>query len=170
MTVQLTPHFTLAEFAVSGAHPELVVPVPPALQGRITRLAVEVLEPIRIRLDRPMRILSGYRSRALNRAVGGSVTSQHVRGEATDFTAADIRAAWLTVMAMVADNKIPSAGQLIYYPDKGFIHAALASERYRRPTCCIHWPEGGIDGYPVISPTLAAFDALVPRALDPQRA
>ena len=32
----------------------------------------------------PVKISSGYRSPALNKAVGGSATSQHMKGEAAD--------------------------------------------------------------------------------------
>jgi hypothetical protein len=165
----LTASFSLAEFSVSASHPALVVPVPKALAPKVERLAVDVLQPIRDAIGRPMRILSGYRSRDLNRAVGGSVTSQHVRGEAADFTASDIRGAWLTILSMVGANKLPGAGQLIYYPDKGFVHTSLPSGRYARPVCCVHWPDKGFN-YAVISPTEAAFLAVVPAKLDPQTA
>lgn len=37
----------------------------------------------------PVKINSGYRSPALNAAVGGSRTSQHILGEAVDFTVPD---------------------------------------------------------------------------------
>lgn len=43
-----------------------------------------VLEPIRAHFGRPIRINSGYRSRTLNAAVGGSNTSQHSLGQAAD--------------------------------------------------------------------------------------
>jgi hypothetical protein len=157
---RLSPNFTLGELSVSVSHPDLVVPVPKALVPKARRLAVDVLQPIRDTLNRPMKILSGYRSKELNRAVGGSVTTQHVRMEAADWTTDDMRGAWLTVLRMVADGKLNAAGQLIYYPAQAFIHVALPSGRYPRPTCCIHWPERG-HRYAVISPTEAAFDAAV---------
>lgn len=47
-------------------------------------LVETVLQPIRNGLDYPLRITSGYRSVLLNKLVGGSATSQHVRGEAAD--------------------------------------------------------------------------------------
>jgi uncharacterized protein YcbK (DUF882 family) len=45
------------------------------------------LEEVRALLNHPMAISSGYRSPALNDAVGGSLTSQHRYGLAVDFTA-----------------------------------------------------------------------------------
>lgn len=41
-------------------------------------------EPIRTKVGAPIRINSGFRSGALNRAIGGSTTSQHSLGEAID--------------------------------------------------------------------------------------
>lgn len=41
-------------------------------------------EPIRAKVGAPIRINSGFRSGALNRAIGGATTSQHSLGEAID--------------------------------------------------------------------------------------
>lgn len=47
-------------------------------------LAENVFEPIRAHFRCPIHISSGYRSIELNRAVKGSLTSQHCQGEAID--------------------------------------------------------------------------------------
>ena len=47
-------------------------------------LAEKVFEPIRKHFGKPIHISSGYRSEALNKAIGGSLTSQHCSGEAID--------------------------------------------------------------------------------------
>ena len=47
-------------------------------------LAEKVFEPIRNNFRCPIHISSGYRSAELNRAIGGSLTSQHCTGEAID--------------------------------------------------------------------------------------
>lgn len=52
----------------------------------ITRLVVEVLDPARELLGKPISVSSGYRSEKLNKAVGGANTSQHLLGEAADIT------------------------------------------------------------------------------------
>lgn len=52
----------------------------------ITNLIVEVLDPARELLGKPINISSGYRSDKLNKAVGGANTSQHLLGEAADIT------------------------------------------------------------------------------------
>lgn len=55
-----------------------------AEQAAIVALCAAILDPLRRALGKPIRISSGYRSPAVNAAVGGSKTSQHMRGEAAD--------------------------------------------------------------------------------------
>ena len=50
----------------------------------LTRLCKKVLQPIRDSLEMPVRVTSGYRCKELNKAIGGSSKSQHVKGEAAD--------------------------------------------------------------------------------------
>lgn len=52
--------------------------------ANIEALAVNVLDPAREAFGSPIIISSGYRCKELNKAVGGSKTSQHMRGEASD--------------------------------------------------------------------------------------
>jgi hypothetical protein len=47
-------------------------------------LAEKVFQPIRDHFGVPIRISSGYRSKELNTAIGGSLSSQHCQGEAID--------------------------------------------------------------------------------------
>lgn len=47
-------------------------------------LAEKIFEPIRVHFRCPIIISSGYRSKELNAAIGGSATSQHCSGEAID--------------------------------------------------------------------------------------
>ena len=48
------------------------------------KLAEHIFEPIRTHFNVPIHISSGYRSKELNTAIGGSLTSQHCSGEAID--------------------------------------------------------------------------------------
>lgn len=47
-------------------------------------LAEKIFEPIRNHFKVPIHISSGYRSKQLNEAIGGSLSSQHCSGEAID--------------------------------------------------------------------------------------
>lgn len=155
--------FRLTEFAVSASHPHLVRPVPAGLVPRVQQLASHGLQPVRDAIGRPMRILSGYRSKALNAAADGSPTSQHLVAEAADWTCADIDAARTVVLAMVRDGRLRGLGQIIFYPTRGFNHMALASGQYPRPTVCVHWPEQGLK-YHVIAPDRTVYDQVLAAA------
>jgi hypothetical protein len=48
------------------------------------KLAENIFQPIREHFGKAIFISSGYRSEALNKAIGGSITSQHSKGEAID--------------------------------------------------------------------------------------
>jgi hypothetical protein len=58
-------------------------PTPEHLEN-FKKLAENVFEPIRKKFNKPIIISSGYRSKALNEAIGGSSASQHCKGEAID--------------------------------------------------------------------------------------
>jgi len=49
-------------------------------------VAEKCFEPLREWYGKPIKVNSFYRSLNLNKAVGGSATSQHVKGEAIDLT------------------------------------------------------------------------------------
>jgi hypothetical protein len=84
--MQLSEHFELAEFLVSETAARRGITNEPTIDAidNLRRLCQLVLEPLRVKLARPVVITSGYRSLALNRAVGGSPTSHHMRGRAAD--------------------------------------------------------------------------------------
>jgi len=83
--MQLSPHFTLAEFTRSESakrHGVSNEPTAEHLQN-IKILCQTVLEPIRLKFG-PINISSGYRSKLLNHYIGGSLRSQHCEGKAAD--------------------------------------------------------------------------------------
>jgi uncharacterized protein YcbK (DUF882 family) len=84
--MQLSKHFELAEFIRSSTAKRAGISNMPtdAHINNMKLLCEKVLEPIRVHFARPIIISSGYRSAALNRAIGGSTTSQHSSGEAAD--------------------------------------------------------------------------------------
>ena len=86
--MQLTKHFTLAELTNSGKARSLGLDNTPApeLVPRLVRTA-EMLERIRATLGVPVIVTSGYRAPAVNRAVGGVTSSDHIQGHAADIVA-----------------------------------------------------------------------------------
>ena len=86
--MNLSPHFTLAEFTVSQMAERLGIDNdPPAELLPALRRTAQGLEAVRLRLGKwlPITITSGYRCLALNRALRSRDSSQHVKGEAADF-------------------------------------------------------------------------------------
>lgn len=55
----------------------------------LTALVDNVLDPARSELGRPITVTSGFRCKALNKIVGGTSNSQHVKGQAVDITCYD---------------------------------------------------------------------------------
>lgn len=90
-TSRLTSHFTLVEMTHSDtAVRRGIGNSPPADAFAQLKLTCEMLEKIRHVLgDKPLIVTSGYRSAALNAAVGGVATSQHQLGQAADFLCPD---------------------------------------------------------------------------------
>ena len=82
----LSKNFTLNEFTKSvSAIRNGIDNSPNAEHIRNIQLLVKyVLQPLREGLNKPIRITSGYRSEALNKAIKGSKKSQHCKGQAAD--------------------------------------------------------------------------------------
>jgi L-asparaginase II len=86
-TLQLTEHFTLAEFTASDTADKLGIDnaLDADIFDELHGLA-ELMEDVRARLgDDPIFITSGYRCVDLNAAVGGAADSAHLYGRAADF-------------------------------------------------------------------------------------
>ena len=83
--IRATAHMRLGEHLVSGDHPELATGVlSPEQLAAMVKLDVAVLEPVRMHFG-PVIVTSGWRPPALNDAVGGGKTSQHLDAAAVDF-------------------------------------------------------------------------------------
>lgn len=83
----LSPHFSRSEFERSqtAARRGYDNTMGPDEIRAASALCRNVLEPLR-KVVGPISISSGYRSPKVNRAVGGSRTSQHQAGEAADIS------------------------------------------------------------------------------------
>lgn len=52
--------------------------------NNLKALCENCLEPLRLLLNKPIHITSGYRCERVNKAIGGAANSQHVLGQAAD--------------------------------------------------------------------------------------
>ena len=83
--MRLSKNFALSEITHSNTAKRLGIdnePTETHLQN-MQHLVDDILQPLRDGVG-PIRISSGYRNPSLNRAIGGSVSSQHCKGEALD--------------------------------------------------------------------------------------
>lgn len=84
--MNLSKNLTLAEVTRSNTAKRLGINNEPTKEhlDSLKELAVSVFQPIRDHFNSPIYISSGYRSEELNKAIKGSSSSQHCKGEAID--------------------------------------------------------------------------------------
>lgn len=84
---KLAPHFAFHELIdseVAARHGWDNTPIDPAIIANLYRVAAK-LEEVRVVVEAPVLVTSGYRSQQVNQAVGSKETSQHRLGCAADF-------------------------------------------------------------------------------------
>jgi hypothetical protein len=84
--MNLSKNLSLAEMTRSDLAKRSGIKNEPTAEhlNNMKKLAVNVFQPIRDRFNTPIHISSGYRSLALNKAIKGSLSSQHLLGQAID--------------------------------------------------------------------------------------
>lgn len=111
---RVTPNFRWGEFFVSSQYPDLAAELPIVIQPpqilALRGVAKNLLQPLRDEWGEVL-ISSGFRSRKLNAAIGGSPFSQHMHGQAADVICRDVfeAATWLW------EHKQSALNQLIAY-------------------------------------------------------
>lgn len=84
--MKLSEHLTLEEVIKSDTAIRLNISNIPSEKhlDNLKKLAIFVFEKIRSKFNTPIYIISGYRSKELNEAVGGAAKSDHMEGMAVD--------------------------------------------------------------------------------------
>ena len=127
--MQLSEHFELAEFLVSETAARRGIsnePTPEVIEN-LRRLCQSVLQPLRVHLKRPVVITSGYRSPALNRAIGGSPTSHHMQGRAADLIVPGMTP--LAVCQAASQLKLPCVQIIHEFGRWAHLSVAISNER-----------------------------------------
>jgi len=127
---KLSPHFALSEFVISPTATRMGFDnTPSQIQiNNLKGLCLSILEPLRNHYSLPLVVAAGYRCPQLNTLVGGSLTSQHVRGEACDFHIPTIELK--NIFEYVVLHSFLVYNQIIYeFPPDGWIHIAFNSNR-----------------------------------------
>jgi zinc D-Ala-D-Ala carboxypeptidase len=83
--MNLSANFTLKELTKSETATRLDIDnTPNDEQIESLRLLCEnILQPVRDHFGKPVKITSGFRCPAVNKATGGSATSDHCKGQAS---------------------------------------------------------------------------------------
>ncbi|WP_367846993.1 D-Ala-D-Ala carboxypeptidase family metallohydrolase [Rhodoferax sp. WC2427] len=112
--MQLTEHFSLAELQASTKAAQLRIDnaAPPEVLPRLRKLA-DLLERVRTYLDTPISVTSGYRCPALNKAVGGVTSSDHMLGMAADIVAPGYGTPYDIAKALAPQVSVLGIGQII---------------------------------------------------------
>ena len=100
----------------------------PEAQAAMQALVADVLDPLRQKLGKPIRISSGYRAPAVNRAIHGAERSQHMRGEAVDIEVDGMTAQELATF--ILRSGLPVDQVIWYAPERGG-HVHVSSTRAR---------------------------------------
>lgn len=138
--MNLSPHFSLAELIASQVATRKGIDNAPAaaIVANLTRLAA-LLEQVRALVGAPIAISSGYRSPALNKAVGGAANSAHVLGLAADISMSKLAPKALALLIRQSDIAFD---QLIY--EGTWVHIGLSTGAPRRQVLTAKFAGGGV--------------------------
>lgn len=135
----VSKHFSWAELTRTGSTELQQINREEAEKCRaaLTALATTILEPIRAKFG-PIKINSAFRGPSVNAKVGGSKTSQHLRGEAADIVAPSVTVEELHRW-IVTESGLPY-GQCILEKTAparpySWVHVSLG-EPWRKDTLC----------------------------------
>jgi uncharacterized protein YcbK (DUF882 family) len=135
---KLSLHFTLSELCITHQRDKSGrllsnYPVPDDVKANLVKLCSTILEKVRTGFGmKKVCINSGYRSPAVNKAVGSTDHSQHLLGEAADIHVAGVSHVEVADWIAKAENGI-NFGQLILEqyahggigPGSGWVHVSL---------------------------------------------
>ncbi len=130
--MNLTKNFTLAEMTKSETALRHGIDNTPgeAEIAALKLLAEKVLQPVRDHFGKGVKVNSAYRSPAANQKVGGSPTSDHCRGQASDIEIPGVPNAELA--EWIRDNLEFRQLILEFYtpgvPDSGWVHVSYVAD------------------------------------------
>lgn len=123
----ITKNFTIDELTKTHCRANNVPTIEAIIN--LTKLCIYILQPLRDAYKMPIRVNSGYRSPVVNRIVGGTASSQHLKGMAADISTGTI-AGNKRLFALIQELNLPF-DQLIDERSYQWIHVSY-SELNRR--------------------------------------
>lgn len=137
-------HFTMRELTRSATAKRLGIDNEPteAVKANLTALVEHILDPLREAWGAPIVVTSGYRSPALNEAVHGAASSQHVIGQAADIhTVSDKPEDNRKLLDLIIKLGLPFDQVINEYPNRAmqpdWIHVSYSTRHRRNKLTCI---------------------------------
>ncbi len=132
--MKISEHFTLQEFTRSLSNPDIPNVPNTAQIAAIDDLCANILEPVRKHFGKPVVIRSGFRSPELNKAIGGSASSQHMKGEAADIEVYGIANAelWNFIFHTLPFDQLIAEYLEKDDPSAGWIHVSYRQGKNRK--------------------------------------
>lgn len=134
--MNLAKNFTLSEMTKSDTALRLGIDNEPNEQqlAALQTLAEKVLQPVRDHFQKGVKVNSALRTLPVNRAIGSSDNSHHVRGMAADIEIPGVANADLA--QWIVDNLDFTQVILEFYtvgvPDSGWVHVSYVPEDLRK--------------------------------------
>lgn len=124
-------YFTISELCHSDTAKARGIDNTPSAEviEKLKELVDNVLDPLRERYGKPIRVSSGYRSEKLNRSVNGTTSSQHRLGEAADITVGSKEGN--RKLYEIIRNELPF-DQLIDEKNFSWVHVSFKKDRNRK--------------------------------------
>ncbi len=148
----MSKHFSEAELCLSRAALDANIDnTPPEEIRKELLFTMAGMERVRACLgNKPIRIHSGYRCERLNALVGGSKTSQHMRGQAVDFTCSAFGTNKAVAARLAFNAMVLGIDQVIL--EKTWVHVSFSLDpRYEALT---HWNGRYVPGIDPAAPAL----------------
>lgn len=122
-------YFTIAEMVKSETADRCGIDnrLPKSLICNVNGLIDNVLDPLREAYGKPVTVTSGYRCEVLNKAVGGSKTSEHMKGMAADIVGTpNTKEENKRLFSLIQELEIPFT-QLIDEKNFSWVHVSYDS-------------------------------------------
>jgi uncharacterized protein YcbK (DUF882 family) len=123
---KLTKNFATSEFACHDEHNTQV----PSKYMKNVQLLADNLQVLRDDVDQPVFVISGYRTKKYNKAVGGAPESKHLKAEAGDITIKSMtpQQVYDRIEKLIAARKMKQGGLGLY---AGWVHYDVRGRRAR---------------------------------------
>ena len=144
--MKITENFTYEEMTRTS-QPYTNIPTIEQLIN-LCRLCFYFLQPLREKLGQVIDIIVAFRSEKVNKAVGGTETSQHLKGQAVDINCAKISK--LELFKYIGANM--DFDQLIYELDSNCLHVSYVSKQTNRKQILLRRKVNGDKQYVAYTP------------------